>query len=373
MQAAATTLDRPADAPLGSKLDALTALASEPSSSRRRELLREVTDLFFAPTPPPTQVLDLFDSALDRMADAMEVELRTDLARRLAPAATAPVRLVSRLIGDPEDEVAAPILEHAPALAERDLIAAAAAGGQGRLRLLSRREDLTEAVSDRIVARGDDETVGVLVANENAPLSRAASEAVVDRALVNPDLHEAVVGRDNLPVDLLNEMYFTVEARLRERIASRNARLDPAVLDAALRSSRTRMASRSGALPPDYEEAVVSVERLGGHGPIAAQTLVGFLRAGEETRFLVAFARSAELEFETVRRVIARRDFDALILICRAAGYDAALLRTLALLLGADAQVPVVTLVARFAELDRETAQRVLRFWKVRRAGALAA
>lgn len=358
---------------VGSKLAALTALSHEGSSTRRRELLREVTDLFFAPAPPPPQVLDLFDSALEKLTDALEVELRADLAQRLAPAGLAPRRLVGRLIGDPEDAVAGPILEQAPRLDEAQLMAAASVGGQGRLRAVSRRTDLTETVSDKIVERGDDETVGVLVSNPAAPLSRAASEAVVDRALVNPALHAAVVGRESLPIDLLNEMYFAVEGRLRERIAARNARLDPAMLEAALTSSRTRMATRAGVLPADYEEAVASVARLCGHGPIAPQSLVGFLRAGEPTRFLVALAQGSDVEFETVRRVVDRRDFDALILLCKAAGYDATLFRTLALLLKADGETPVVTLVARFAELDAETARRVVRFWKVRRASALAA
>ncbi|MBE7218523.1 MAG: DUF2336 domain-containing protein [Caulobacteraceae bacterium] len=356
---------------LGSRLDALSALASEPSSTRRRELLRDVTDLFFAPTPPPPQVMALFDSALEKMTDALEVELRAELATRLAPVATTPLRLVSRLVGDESDSVAEPILASAPRLSEADLLCAVAAGGQARLRTASRRSDLTEAVSDRIVERGDDVTVGVLVANPSAPLSRGAAEAVIDRALANPDLHAAVVARETLPLDLLNEMYFSVEARLRERIAARNARVDPAMLEEALRASRTRMATRTGALPPDYEEAVAAVGRLG-RGPVAPQALVGFIREVQTTRFLVALAQSAELDFETVRRVHARRDFDALMLVCRATGYDAALFRTLALLLGPDPETPVVTLVHRYTELDPETARRVLRFWKVR-STALAA
>ena len=181
-----------------------------------------------------------------------------------------------------------------------------------------------------------------------------------------------MVARETLPLDLLNEMYFSVEARLRERITASNSRVDPALLEDALRASRTRMATRTGALPTDYADAVTAVGKLGARGPIPAQTLVDFARANQHTRFLVALAQSAELDFETVRRVHARRDFDALILICRATGYDAALFRTLALLLGPEPESPVVALVQRYRELDPETARRVLRFWKVR-AVAMAA
>ena len=359
---------------LGSKLDALARLPSEPSSERRRELLREITDIFFAPIPPPPRVAELFDAALERMMDVLGSELRAELAQRLLPAPQAPRRLLTRLAVDPAEEVAEPLLQGCATLSEADLALVVATAEQRRLRMVSRRGDLTETLSDRIVERGDDVTLGVLVSNPAAPLSRAASEAVVDRALENRALHEAVVGRDGLAVDLLNEMYLVVETRLRERIVARNAALDPAVLDAALKASRRRVAVREGLLPPDYEAAMASVRRLGEHGPIAAPSLVAFLRAGEQTRFTAALAHACDLDYATVRRVLDRRDADALALICRAADYDAALFRTLLVLMQAPLDHPLAVVVDRFSNLPREAALRVVRFWKVRRGSeALAA
>lgn len=359
---------------LGSKLDALARLSSEPSSERRRELLREITDVFFAPVPPPPRVAELFDAALERMTDTLGAELRVELAQRLLPAPRAPRRLLTRLAADPAPEVAEAVLEGCASLTEADLDLVVATAEQRRLRAVSRRGDLTETLSDKIVARGDDDTLGVLVANPAAPLSRAASELVVDRALENPALHEAVVGRDGLAVDLLNELYLVVETRLRERIVARNAALDPAVLDAALKVSRRRVAVREGLLPPDYEAAVASVRRSAERGPIPPQSLAAYLRAGEQTRFTAALAHACELDYTTVRRVLDRRDVDALALICRAADYDAALFRTLLVLMQAPLDQPLTTVVDRFSALPRESALRVVRFWKVRRGGeALAA
>ena len=91
---------------LASTLDALIAMGAETSPERRRELMRGATDVFFAPTRPPPEVLNLFDAALDRMTDQLEVELRADLAKRLAPMTDAPRRLLARLMGDPEGWVA---------------------------------------------------------------------------------------------------------------------------------------------------------------------------------------------------------------------------------------------------------------------------
>ncbi len=350
---------------VGGKLDALVALTSETSSTRRVELLREVTDVFFAPTPPPREVLDLFDGALDRMTDALEVELRAELAVRLSSLVQAPRRLVSRLIGDPDGAVAA--------VGEADLLKVVSQAGQSHLRAVSRRRDLTERVSDGIVERGDDETLGVLVANPEAPLSRTAAEAVVDRAMANPALHAAVVGRETLPVDLLNEMYLLVEQRLRDRITARNAALDAGMLDAALGASRRRMAARDVALAGDMDAAVAHVAHLAAAGPIPPQTVVGFLRSGERTRFTAALALAADVDTPAVQRILDRSDTEAFLLVCKVARWEEALLRSLLLLLKLHGDSPLPALMQRYDALPLETAERVVRFWKVRRAGALAA
>ena len=359
---------------LGSKLDALAAIGEETSPERRRALLRHATDVFFAPEPVAPEVSALFDTALEKLAASLEKELRADLARRLAPLSHAPRRLVSRLIGDPEGEVAAPLLERSSVLSEADLMGVVSTGGQLHLRAVSRREDLTERVSDTIVDRGDDETLGVLVSNASAPLSRAASEKVVDRARANPGLHAAVVGRESLPLDLLNDMYLVVEQRLRDRIMARNAAVDPDLLERALANSRVRLASAQGALPADYAEAAAYVDRLAAAGPLSAQSLTGFLRKGERTRFTAALARESGVDFGVVHRSLARADGDALALLCKAAGYAEDLFRDLALLFRTDGNGSVDPLVARYAALPRETAQRMVRFWNVRQsAGAIAA
>ena len=55
------------------KLPVLIALAREPSSERRRELLREVTDMFFVnPHDRPETELGLFDDVLTQLSSEME-------------------------------------------------------------------------------------------------------------------------------------------------------------------------------------------------------------------------------------------------------------------------------------------------------------
>ena len=175
---------------------------------------------------------------------------------------------------------------------------------------------------------------------------------------------------DSLPPDLLNEMYFMVEARLRDRILAKNAELDPAQLDAALEAGRKRVATRDGALPADYPAAEAAIRALKAKGGIGPATLASLLRNGETTNFLVALSELADVDFHTARRILERRELDALAIICKAADFDRSLFLTFAVLvLGRDQNA-----IGRareygqlYADLPRDAACRTIRFWRMRR------
>ncbi|HYE43441.1 MAG TPA: hypothetical protein VEA15_08610, partial [Caulobacteraceae bacterium] len=60
-----------------SRLLDLIDLAKEDSSEKRRELLREMTDLFFSVHTPQTQPeMELFDSVLVQLSSEMEQAVR---------------------------------------------------------------------------------------------------------------------------------------------------------------------------------------------------------------------------------------------------------------------------------------------------------
>jgi uncharacterized protein (DUF2336 family) len=352
-----------------SRLHDLIALADEPSSSRRRELLRGVTDLFFAGEDHGDVEMGLFDDVMGQLAGEMEEAVKIELAERLGHAPNAPPALTRALAND-SIAIARPILQGAPQLSEADLLHVARTQGQDHLRASSQRPVVPSLVSDAIVERGDDTTLGVLLRNEGAVLSRQAHEAAIDRAAVNPDLHEAVIDRQALPMDLLNEMYFVAEARLRDRIMERNANVDPAILEAALKAGRNKVAASDGALPADYPAAVQAILTLKSRGAITPQALVGMLRANKTSQFLVALAELADIDFHTARKIIERRELDALAVVCRAADFDRALFLTFALLIldpNDNAMGKAKSYGELYAALPRDAALRTIRFWRMRR------
>jgi len=357
-----------------SRLPELIALAGEASSEKRRLLLRELTDHFLGSAEHSTAETELYGSVLETLSDEMETAVRAELAARLADAPSAPGNLIRRLAEDQID-VAGPVLRTSTVLTDADLIGVVSRQGQEHMRAVSGRIAVSEAVSEIIVERGDDDTLGVLLRNDGAQLSRTASETAIERAKVNPGLHVAAVERKSLPADLLNEMYFVVEARLRQQILEQNAQMDPELLEAALAAGRTRVATDDGALPSDFAESQAYVDELHAAGQLTPQMLVRFLRSKGRTSFLVALSRLSDVDFQTARSIVDRRDLDALSIICKAADIDRAIFLTYAVsLLGADSN-PMGKAAAygrMYGELTRDVALRTLRFWRMRR-GAQAA
>jgi uncharacterized protein (DUF2336 family) len=362
----------PTSAP--SRLPDLIALAEEGSSEKRRALLRELTDHFFGSSTRTETEDALYGAVLTRLTADMEVAVRAELSARFATAPDAPHNLIRRLAND-EAAVAGAVLASSPVLTDEDLLSVVRKHGQDHLRAVSARPSVSEAISDVIVERGDDVTLGTLLRNDGARLSRQASETAIERAKINPALHEAAVERASLPPDLLNEMYFVVEARLRTQILEQNARLDPALLESAIAAGRTRVATGDGALPADYSECLAYVEELKAAGQLSPQMLARFLRSGGTTSFLIALAQLSDIDFHTARQIIERRELDALAVVCKSADLDRALFLTYAVVLlndDGDAMAKAHSYARMYAELSRDAALRTLRFWRMRR-GARAA
>lgn len=345
----------------------LMELARDRSGERRRELMHRVADLFFEFGPRADgPELVLFDDILSQLSQELESRVRAELANRMALARTPPRALIRSLALDETIDVASPVLQLSRAVAEEDLIEVARSRSEAHLKAISRRSNLPVSVSDLIIERAEESTLEVLLANASASLSRMAHERLVDRAMEHPSLQGAVVRYAKLPVDLLNEMYFLVESRMRNAILQRNARIRPEDLDEALRLSRHRVTTRKKPVPEDFEaaqEAVKAAEARGGGGPNA---LVRFLRNGETTAYLIAISQMAGVDFETTRTIHERRELDALSIICKAAGFDRTIFITLAVLVLGRENNPMGR--AReygeiYEALPREVARRTVRFW----------
>lgn len=355
-----------------SRFAKLIDLARTPDSEVRRDLLREVTDLFFETSGSRNdRESALFDEVLQLVAAEMQDGVLVELSEAFANADDAPVGLM-RDLANHSFEIAGPILRNSKALDEQTLLQIVNYQSQNHIKAVAQRENVSETLSDAVVKFGDDHALDALMRNETAIVSRTSMETAVDRARRNAMLHDSVVGRRDIPLDLLNEMYFVVEARLRDRILDRNASVDPATLDAALSKARARMSKTVGAMDTEAKNAMAFIQSKKTSGELNARLLVSLYREAKRTHFLYGLAEITHLEHETVQGILERKDIDGLAMICRASNIERPLFVTLAVLAcgGEDAMERAEDFGKLYNDVPIEAAQRAMRFMKVRKAAA---
>lgn len=348
----------------------LIDLAQARSSEDRRELLREVTDAFFTHNPQRTARENaLFEDVLRTVAAELNDAALVEFAEHIAGRPDGPSGVINDLARR-DITVAGPILQRSSALQDTDLIDIVATQREEHRRAIACRETVSGAVSDALVSQGDDETVNTLLANTGATIARPTMERVVDRAHASPVLHQNLVRRPDLPIDLMNEMMFSVEERLRAVILQRNAHAEPAEVEAALSKARERLARRTRIDAEEDKAARARLDALRQREGLTAAGLIGLYRAKDFAAFVLGLAEMTGLDPATTRSVLERKDMDALAMICRAAGLERPLFVTIAILsCGGDQAVGQAEMFGKlYADVPIEAAQRAMRFFKVRKS-----
>lgn len=357
-----------------SRFAQLLELASARTSDERREVLRLATEIFFDSKSERTaEQCSMLDTLLCTIADGMQEGVLIELAERFADAPDAPLQLM-RDLANHALPIAEPILRRSPTLSDEDLIRLVRTHSATHARVIAQRPRVSVSVSDAIVQAADDEAVGDLVNNTGADISREAFEAIIERARENQDLHSNVVARADMPLDLLNELYFLVEQRLRAAILARNAAFDPKALDQAIKATRRRLQGNAAHEGEEIRAAKQAVERTRTSGGLKPSTLISWWRNGQKYHFLCGLADCTGLDLETTRAVIERRDIDALAMICRAADIERALFVTIATMVedGGDGVARAEEFGRIYAAVPRDAAQRAMRFYHARRASGTA-
>lgn len=355
----------------GSNLEALISLASEDSSDKRRDLLRSVTDLFFEETDSYSEnEIELFGDILGKVAFDVEMEVRQQLSERMADFASAPPNLIKRFAND-AIEVAKPILERSGVLNEEDLLEVIREAGQQHLLAITKRQDVSEEISEALVNQGNDNVVASLLENDDASISRGSMEKVIDRAEDSDVLHAPIVNRKTMPADLLNEVFFIVSSELRNQILKINENMDPEQLNKLLKQ---REANHSGANNveasnmSDAEKLIVEKEKS---KELNEQFLVKLLQNRHMPEFLFGLARLTDIDVRTARRIILDRTCESLAVTFKAHHFDRSTFSTIIMLIDPKNTRSVgqtERLLSLYNKMPVETAQRTMRFWRVRKA-----
>ena len=343
-------------------------IGNERDNEKRLKLLRAVTDLFFVRSGQYSATeKELFDDVLSKLAREAEKHIRQELSSRMASNAEAPRNLVRQLAGD-EVEVATPVLTHSPILTDDDLVEIARENGQGHMLAISRRERLSENVTDVLVERGDQHVARSVASNKGAAFSQNGYQTLVSRAAEDEELQSNLSERVDLPQDIMADLLRTATAKVREKLMARGEHLDADLIDAALSAATDAVEGEMSAPEIDLRPAMRFVARLVQENTLTEDILKNLAEEKAFPETICALSALAQIDIDNAKNFLLNPTGEALLLVAKSKNFKPA---TVAALLAVApgrklTERKTVDILYQYQNLSVPMAQRIVRFWRVR-------
>lgn len=269
---------------------------------------------------------------LEALATDQAIRVRRVLADGLKSLAGAPKAILLKLASDPEPEVAAPVIEESPALADQDILGILDDNAAGwAYQAAAGRSEIGPGLADRIAAAGPEAAVGALIGNDGAEIADGTLDSVVDRAPEIPGWHKPLVRRAAMPARLLVRLARFVSAPLLLILRARPG-LDHATQEAleaaAVGRNAASEAAREQTGEPDAEEAARPWEgaakmaiRLHYAGGLDDEVVAAALDAGGDAFVAAALAVRADVAPEVARVILASHSPKAITALCWKGGF----------------------------------------------------
>ncbi|MFQ5563728.1 MAG: DUF2336 domain-containing protein [Parvularculaceae bacterium] len=356
-----------------SRLKQLIAVAKEDSSDKRRDLLREITDVFMAaPDRYTSSEMQHFDVILSRVTESVETALRREIAEKLADVPSAPRGLIRQLAQD-EISVAEPVLRRSATLTEEDLIRVIRRRGKDHMKAITQRREVPETVSHELVERGDKDVLVSLAKNKGARFKTDTMEKLVEQSREVEELQAPMASRYDLPPQLLTQMYFFVSTALKREILRRSDMLDPALIDEAVVTNRSKILTQAVTEAKiDVAEAKKFISDKIRANALNESLLKELIELHRSTEFLLGFAHYIGVDASTAQRILQDRSWESLAISCRAAGLERSTFAKIVFGMqkNHEQQNKALRILDLYLKIPQDAAERVMRFWRVRAQAA---
>src|SRR5882757_9862036 len=351
-----------------SLLDELETTLAHGTVARRVETLRRVTDLFLNSAVDYSDAqIGVFDDVFDCLIDTMEASAKVLLAQRLAPEPMAPPKIIRTLAFDDLIEVAAPVLSQSERLDDDALMANARTKSQGHLLAISTRKQLSGAVTDVLVERGNDEVIQSVVGNPGAQFSEQGYTKLVSRAERNDGIAECLGMRPSIPrhhyLKLIAKASASVQARL--EAANPNASKDVSL---AVKEVTRRARSAPSAMTRETTIAHGLVKSLYEDGRLDEFQVASFARAKKFDETNAAVACLANVTVAMAETVMIEDRAEGVLILAKVGGLSWSTVRMIIdmreQLSGAE-PLDLEASKATYERLRLSTAQQALRFHRM--------
>jgi uncharacterized protein (DUF2336 family) len=167
-------------------------------------------------------------------------------------------------------------------------------------------------------------------------------------------------------------MFFFVSSQLKSFILKRSQEMDPAELERALAGAERRAARELRKLQATSPESAAErfITEKEAKRELNELLLTTLLREHRIPEFTAGFTRITGIDTRTAKHILNDKGCEGLAIAARATRFERSTFSAIVLLFDAKAARPpgeVQKILALYDKIPVETAQRIIRFWKVRR------
>jgi hypothetical protein len=286
----------------------------------RDQLFRNMAQLFsYVSDRCDDEQVAQYDEVLCQLAELVEVEARTHVAKLLAPLERAPGNVVVKLANDTYD-VAAPLLEFSNVLSDDDLIEIIANQSEDHRVAIAGRAIVPQRVGEAIVEHGGSQSVARLVRNPNAELGQATLERLVQRSAEDAQIEADLRGRTDIDWKSLRGEINAVGDKVLETLGALNPEVDPVTLGKVSAVVYNRMRNRAGFSSQEWKVAYNQVKALSDRKQLDERALMRFARFGYGHHTAAALTVLLRVGPEVFVKWLAMQDYVAITVALRALG-----------------------------------------------------
>lgn len=348
----------------------LEEVARARDSDRRRELLGTISELFLSGNSEKSgREQALFSDIFLRTVDELDFDGRKDVAEQLAESAKTP-RDVALRLARAEAEVADPILRQSPVLEDRDLIELAQSMSNDHLVSISRRDTLSEGVTDVLIDRGDTSVMRQVASNDGARISAGGFRTLAEKAGDDEIVQQNLAERMDVPESTLKRILPKVsnDVAVRLKTAFANA-TDKRAMNEALSRAEKMFASAKLDSSKARVSAMVVAKEIASEKRHIDDVFEGYAADDRFMELAIIASKLADLPEGLVTNLMFKTENAPFVIICRSIG-----LKRRGFLAISDLRCRRLKLpsshgnhaVAEFDAIDERLAKRLVRFVNLR-------
>lgn len=339
----------------------------------RAQMVRNLADTVVLPAGRiSANERSLVADILLQIVDKVEIELRMEVAVRIARVVESPPALVRMLVLD-EPPVAEKILRGAETVAEALLIEAAREGEIAHRLMIAQRFDLPTAVVDALIQYDEMEVFKAVLKRDDCTLSPNAVNKFVAYSATKQDLQAPLLRRRELEPAHGFMMFWWVDQERRRRVLSRFA-LDRRIIQDALEELYPKV-FRSNADPdPIVRDILILAERRhrprGANGePVSMDVVLRTLAAARRypsQEIIHAIGMIAGVSRELAARILRDPTGEPFAVMCKSLSVPRDDFFALFEIESEEGGVPASEgeyLLSVFDGLARDFSRAVLRYW----------